>query len=77
MEAPATCAVCGCAASTGPLAPYRDIARAYGWPHEYAHLGCARYKVATRTWTVFSTGERYHYEEKEPGPFECVFEALK
>ena len=44
MRLPEACAVCG---GVGSLAPYRDIARAYGWPDSQAHLDCVRYSVAT------------------------------
>lgn len=40
-----TCAACG--ASEGRLDPYRDVAKAAGWSHEYAHLDCARYQVTS------------------------------
>lgn len=39
-----TCSVCG---RGGWLDPYRDIARAFGWLHVYAHLDCVRYLVRT------------------------------
>jgi hypothetical protein len=43
------------------LAPYNDVARANGgWAHAYAHLDCARYRVAT----VFAP-EPPEREEKE------------
>lgn len=44
MEAPETCAVCGLG---GRIDPYRDIAPASGWAHDYAHLDCARYRAST------------------------------
>ena len=49
--APTACAVCGKGPTAwrdgGSLDPYRDVAQANGWTHEYAHLDCARYKVPT------------------------------
>lgn len=47
MKAPEVCAVCAVCGEAGSVAPYRDVARASGWIHEYAHLECARYRVAT------------------------------
>lgn len=50
MPTPATCAVCdkeGISGTVECLAPYGDVARANGWAHPYAHLDCARYRVAT------------------------------
>jgi len=61
--APTSCAVCD---KAGTLAPYRDIARAYGLPHPYAHLDCVRYSVAS-----------VPMREIEPGLYEYVIGACE
>ena len=80
METPGTCAVCGSA--DGSLAPYRGVARANGWPHEYAHLDCARYRVSTAPlyrWRRIAFGadptvtEWYRMEEIAPGLYAYVY----
>jgi len=70
---PTTCAVCG---KGGALDPYRDIARSHGWPHEYAHLDCVRYRVASTCpvghRVFYSSGCCYSMRESSIGIYEYV-----